>query len=131
MSLVLCTPDGGPRCPNGYHRSPDGDCESTGDMPSPPATPYSNSNTSDALTTNKWNTTQQMQKMNQTSQTTKIYENRDIGIRFSYPIEWGKVVEKTDGGCHSQPACVLGLDGTGTGASYDLGFSLGKFSKES
>jgi hypothetical protein len=28
MSLVLCAPpDGGPRCPNGYHRSPDGDCE--------------------------------------------------------------------------------------------------------
>jgi hypothetical protein len=28
MSLVLCTPPyGGPRCPNGYHRSADGDCE--------------------------------------------------------------------------------------------------------
>jgi len=34
MSLVLCTPpDGGPRCPNGYHRSPDGDCEPARDVP--------------------------------------------------------------------------------------------------
>lgn len=30
MSLVLC---GEPRCPNGYHRSPDGDCESARDVP--------------------------------------------------------------------------------------------------
>jgi len=33
MSLVLCTPDGGPRCPNGYHRTPDGDCEPARDVP--------------------------------------------------------------------------------------------------
>jgi hypothetical protein len=26
LSLVLCEGEG-PRCPNGYHRSPDGDCE--------------------------------------------------------------------------------------------------------
>jgi hypothetical protein len=29
MSLVLCSE---PRCPNGYHRSPDGDCEPARDM---------------------------------------------------------------------------------------------------
>jgi len=33
MSLVLFTPDGGPTCPNGYHRSPDGDCEPARDVP--------------------------------------------------------------------------------------------------
>jgi hypothetical protein len=34
MSLVLCAPpDGGPRCPSGYHRSPDGDCEPARDVP--------------------------------------------------------------------------------------------------
>jgi hypothetical protein len=33
MSLVLCSasPDGG--CPNGYHRTPDGDCEPARDVP--------------------------------------------------------------------------------------------------
>ena len=127
MSLVLCTPDGGPRCPNGYHRSPDGDCEPAGDVPSLPATPNSNSNTSDALTTNEWNTTQQMQKMNQTSQTTKIYENRDVGIKFQYPSDW----TVTDAGkipCQSQLFCILSVKGSDT--NYTYGFVLGKWPKE-
>jgi hypothetical protein len=58
---------------------------------------------------------------------TQTYENRDIGIRFSYPTEWGKVIETSP--CHNQPACVLTLQGSND--NYGLGFTLGKLSKES
>ncbi|TLX81919.1 MAG: hypothetical protein E6L04_10800, partial [Thaumarchaeota archaeon] len=49
------------------------------------------------------------------------YENPYIGIRLSHPSDWGKIVE-LDEGCHKQPSCVLGLDGTST--NYTFGFSL-------
>jgi hypothetical protein len=65
-------------------------------------------------------------QVNETSQT---YENPSVGIRFSYPTEWGTVIEKSSQGCHNQPACVLTLDGATD--NYGLGFTLGKFSKES
>jgi hypothetical protein len=61
-----------------------------------------------------------------TTAETQTYENPDIGIRFSYPTEWGKVIETSP--CHNQPVCVLSLDGATT--NYGLGFTLGKWSKE-
>ncbi|HSA74470.1 MAG TPA: FxLYD domain-containing protein [Nitrososphaeraceae archaeon] len=63
-------------------------------------------------------------QVNDTSQT---YENRDIGIKFLFPSDWGKVVEAR-AGCHTEPSCVLALEGTNT--TYQFGFVLIKFSKE-
>jgi hypothetical protein len=63
-------------------------------------------------------------QVNETSQT---YENSDLGIKFSYPSDWGKVVE-ANAGCHTEPSCVLGLEGANT--TYRFGFALLKNSKE-
>jgi len=66
-------------------------------------------------------------QLNQTSQTTKIYENRDVGIKFQYPSDW----TVTDAGktpCQSQLFCILSVKGSD--ANYTYGFVLGKWPKE-
>jgi len=45
-----------------------------------------------------------------TNDTSKIYENRDTGIKLSYPSNWGNIVEKSEG-C-PKSACVSSSDGT-------------------
>ncbi len=54
------------------------------------------------------------------------YEDPDLGIRLSYPSEWGNITE-TRAGCLKEPSCVLGLESK-TGNPF--GFALVKFSKE-
>jgi hypothetical protein len=65
----------------------------------------------------------------QANQSSQIYESSDVGIKFQYPSEWGKVTEKNSegGGCHNKPLCVLTFEGSN--ASYRFGFVLGKFPK--
>lgn len=64
------------------------------------------------------------EEVNETSKT-QTYENQDVGIRMSYPSNWGNVVE-LDQGCHEQSACVFGLS-----ASSEYTFvAFAKYSKE-
>jgi hypothetical protein len=46
----------------------------------------------------------------QVNETYQSYENRDIGLRLSYPSDWGKIV--VDPGCQKETTCFLSSEGT-------------------
>lgn len=76
----------------------------------------------------KWNTTQQMEKKNNQTET-KIYENRDAGIKFLYPSEWGNITDDSEGGCQKHQICSLESEQVGTNTAR-VGFSILKIPKE-
>lgn len=65
-------------------------------------------------------------QVNETSQT-QTYENRDIGIRLSYPSEWGSIIEGERTDCSTDASCTVRLDPT---SGSPIGMSIGKFTKE-
>jgi hypothetical protein len=62
----------------------------------------------------------------QVNETTKIYQNDELGIKLSLPADWGTLVDYK--GCHEQNYCSLTLNNTTT--SYPFGLLLEKSSKE-
>jgi hypothetical protein len=59
---------------------------------------------------------------------TQTYENRDIGIRLSYPSYWGGIIEKKAEGCLTP--CLIGLGQDEANIPHNFTFSILKTSKE-
>src|SRR5437867_10900821 len=62
----------------------------------------------------------------QESETSQTYQNPDIGIKFQYPSDWGKIVEK---GENCPKSCVLVLERSSN--TYPFNFVILAQSKES
>jgi hypothetical protein len=59
---------------------------------------------------------------------TQTYENRDMGIRLSYPSYWGAISEKKAEGCLTP--CLIGLEQDEANIPHNFTFSILKTSKE-